>query len=95
MDGPLILLGEPGSGKSTLLREFKERTNSICYDAVSIMLSPAIEAVSKPSKIIIDGIDEVTVYKKSLYPIIFYQKSRIIIAQTLYWHVALLTGRMR
>ncbi|MCW8451741.1 NACHT domain-containing protein [Legionella quinlivanii] len=64
IQGPLVLLGEPGAGKSALLEKFEETTNSPFFIASAINLYPTIEEVSCPSKVIIDGVDEVTTYNE-------------------------------
>lgn len=62
IDAPLIVLGEPGAGKSILVEEFSKRTNSPKYIASELSAYSSIEGVAYPTKIIIDGLDEITAY---------------------------------
>ena len=64
INAPLIVLGEPGAGKSKLVKQFAKASASKVINASTVESLSVIEMKVHPSKIIIDGIDEITAYNK-------------------------------
>ena len=68
LDTPLILLGEPGAGKSEIVDHYHllNLNSSLLYPATTLLALPPISEDNAYKKIIIDGVDEISAYRRGL-----------------------------
>src|SRR5690348_12008788 len=62
--GPLVVLGEPGLGKSEIVKEPSLTRDSVYFRASTVLALPAIPSQPLSSRLIVDGLDEVTAYSQ-------------------------------
>lgn len=62
LNGPLVILGEPGSGKSEIVRQLSLLPTNIVYSASSVITFPLLPSAPSGTRVVIDGLDEITAY---------------------------------